>query len=321
MIFIDEPQPVALSDYEAAINAMTAHLKNLPGLLSVYQIGGFGAPGISDIDMVAVFEDGFSTQADPQAYLTGHPRYLFCHQLFGTSRSFFNESRLYTSFHNYRLLHGEELRDDVPELDSQTENLMQKQLAHEFLIRMWINMIVERGYGVYKVRNLLLQGNGLRYDLEFLKANPKDFSACLDTIMKWRACWFENRPKNGEIAELYATLYETLKDFFTTHFETETLYLPDLEHYKLGRNITLKQGKDFADSKSGFTLPWMPKKLARKVLSLQSRYVQFDATMPFTSETIPEHIERSFDYTRRAWGYNRQNLPYYMPLTSSLVLQ
>jgi hypothetical protein len=321
MIFIDEPQPVALNDYTMAVDSMTEHLKTLPGLLSVYQIGGFGAPGISDIDMVAVFEDGYSTQADPQADLRGNPRYLFCHQLFGTSRAFFNESRLYTSFHNYRLLHGEELRDGAPTPDAATEAMMQRQLAHEFLIRMWINMIVERGYGVYKVRNLLLQGNGLRYDLEFLNANPKRFSACLDTIMKWRACWFEARPKNSEIAALYQSLYEELKAFFTAHFETETLFLPDLETYKLGRNITLNEGSEFSDSKSGITTPWMPKKFARKVLSLQSRYVQFEATLPFTSENTPEHIKRSFDYTRRAWQYNRKNLPFYMPLTSSLVLQ
>jgi len=139
--------------------------------------------------------------------------------------------------------------------------------------------------------------------------------------MKWRACWFDERPKNSEIAELYQSLYVELKAFFTAHFETETLFLPRLENYKLGRNISFKKGPIFSDSKSGLTTPWMPKKLARKVLSLQSRYVQFEATLPFTGENTPEHIERSFDYTRRAWHYNRQNLPFFMPLTSSLVLQ
>jgi len=321
MIFIDEPKFVALSGYEIAVNAMTNYLSALPGLLCVYQIGGFGAPGISDIDMVAVFEDGTAFTADPQSELSGVPRYLFAHQLFGTSKSLFHESQKYTAFHNYKLLWGEEQRTSDVALDAGVQHLMKQQLAMEYLVRMWVNMIVEKTYAVHKVRNLLLQGNGLTYDLEFLQVKPAGLSKCLETILNWRAQWFDTRPDNKRIGNLYTSLFNELQGFLNQQLKDTPLYLPDMTQYLLGKNIALHEAPALGFNYSGFRLPWMPESQARKIMSVLSRVSRFTVNLPFKNSDIPTHITQSFDYTRRAQNYNRENLPYFMPLTSSLVLQ
>lgn len=80
--FRDEPVYYPEERYDAAREAYTQRISELPGVVSVYQMGGVSAPGISDLDLIAVL-DGMTTPAEAPAYGTGMmpagDRYIFFH--------------------------------------------------------------------------------------------------------------------------------------------------------------------------------------------------------------------------------------------------
>ena len=70
LTFIDYPKFVPRAEYDKAIDRMVEKLKKIQGIVSVYQIGSINDPGISDIDLVAVFEDKISCNIDPRDNLS-----------------------------------------------------------------------------------------------------------------------------------------------------------------------------------------------------------------------------------------------------------
>ena len=113
MKLIEYPKKSDLSCYEQAITRVTDQLMQADtGCVAVYQVGGVGSPGISDIDLVAVFADETEFQINPISQLPENLKYLFSHNLFGSSKSLFRESHQFTFFHNYKHLAGESLLEE-----------------------------------------------------------------------------------------------------------------------------------------------------------------------------------------------------------------
>ena len=98
MRVIDYPRRVTIVDYENAISRMVGQLVSMPGVTTVYQIGGVSNPGISDIDLVVVFEDGQRVSSDPCRGLNKSDSYLFAHGLFGINRGNFAEASRHSFF-------------------------------------------------------------------------------------------------------------------------------------------------------------------------------------------------------------------------------
>jgi hypothetical protein len=76
-IITDLPHRVIPTAYDNAIQKMAEWLMQFSEVLSVYQIGSVSQPGISDIDMVAVFKDDASFPAQPLEILNVHERQLW----------------------------------------------------------------------------------------------------------------------------------------------------------------------------------------------------------------------------------------------------
>lgn len=321
MRLIAEPRIASLSDYHTAIDHMTGKMMAQPGVAAVYQLGGLTSPGISDLDMLVVFEDDAGCELNPRAHLPAMSDYLFTHGLFGTSRSHFIESARHTFFHNLRLLDGEHVveRDDIVVGD----DAMKRQWAREFLVRMLVNMEVEHQFSTLNVRNLLLQGKALIYDLEFLNADDPEFSTLLETILDWRARWFDRRPADAEVKSLVREMRMRLQKFLDSDLTTKNFFLPHNSELRLGRNIFLHQGENVAIQRKGIRLPNLPlpARSVRKLIALQHRLNTFHLTVPHAAQSVPEAIATSFDYRQRVMLYNEEHLPFFMPLTSSLVLR
>ena len=319
-MFIEEPKAATLADYQICIDQMVETVKKIDGVLAIYQIGGLSAPGISDIDIVVIFEDGIKYVGDPRQNQSPMSRYLFAHPLFGTSLSLFHESQKYTFFHNYRVLYGQDVHKQSPANRALDNEQMKKQLANEFLVRMLVNMSVEREYKIFKLRHLLLHGNALVYDLEFLNQHPKHLMDCLEKILDWRKIWFTDRPSNTDIKGLYDELWTALNAFLNAHLNVSPLYLPKQAQYKLARNIELRDSAVVTAKSRGLKLPCINAKFARKLIAISHRLNTFVINVPIQTDNIPAHISQSFDYGRQAHKYNQQHLPHFMPLTSSLVI-
>ena len=109
--FLPDDLPVrhAAADYSLAVEEMVARLSSIQEIVALYGIGGVGAPGISDLDMVAVVRDGATLALDPCSGLDASGRYLFIHTLYGASVSQFKAAQSFSFFRPYRLLYGEDL--------------------------------------------------------------------------------------------------------------------------------------------------------------------------------------------------------------------
>lgn len=318
MQLIEFPRSVPIEEYHAAIESVSSQLIRSDGCVSVYQIGGLSSPGISDIDLVAVYENERVCNLDPRRTLTSAQRYLFPHTVFAASRELFHESQRCVFFHNYRHLKG---ADILSEVSHASDDSMLHQSANEYLVRMYVNHMVERTFGVCKVRNMLLNAKALQYDIQFLGVEDSRLKSLISRIIDWRSNWFQSRPSDDEIKEWHKRFWTDFNSFLAIHFETSAFYLPETVH-RMGRSIEIRKGNPFQSGYRGFKFPWMPAKGARQSISLLHRIGKFTVQIPYESGgNVPSCISESFDYVRRAKTYNETNLPHFMPLTTSLALQ
>jgi hypothetical protein len=318
MRLLDLPRALDLSAYEAACSSVLAKLQNNLGVVSVYQIGGFSSPGISDIDLVTVFHEDATDFHDPRSDLKGNSAYLFTHGLFATTVKQFNEARLLTFFHNYRLLHGPELYQPTA-LTPSDEADLKTQIALEYLLRMFVSLSVEVSYRALKVRNLLLHAKALIYDCEFLRISGGALWEVIHAIVQRRNSWFKlTNPTNGledEVRSLHHELEKSLSDLLSS----ARLYLPQKEEFNLARHLLLVRGEKMTWSRRGFVPPrvlmWA---LGPRCTRLVNRVNRFTFSAPFVSSDYPPIIRRAFDLRSEMVARVRSRFPHYMPLATSL---
>ena len=320
MQLIEFPQAVPIDEYHTAIALVANRLMENAKCLAVYQVGGLSSPGISDIDLVAVYQDESACDDNPLGCLAKSHQYLFPHPVFATSKTLFEESQRCVFFHNYRHLRGEDLLSTIT-TSTPKDVASVRQSANEYLVRMYVNHLVERTFGVCKVRNLLLNAKALLYDVEFLQIKDERLVGLIQQVIDWRVRWFESRPTDCEIKYWHGEFWESLDAFLRLHFASNDFFLPSGIH-RIGRSIEIRQGNSFQGAYRGVTLPWMPARYARRLMSALHRVGKFTVQIPYEhGDKVPASIANSFDYVRRARTHNERNLPAFMPLTTSLTLQ
>jgi hypothetical protein len=320
MKFIDAPRYVPRESYASVVGAMADYLTKQPGIASIYQIGHVSTPGISDIDMVAVFADDASCAIEPRDILSDDGRYLFIHNLYGVSRSDFLVGQSYSFFHNYVHLWGEEIPQASCRLTPEEESFLKRQLALEYLVKMYIGMTVEQTYKIIKLRSLMLQVKGLLYDCDFLGITSGPFVDAIKHVVGTREKWFASQPRFEEIRIQCARLYEELARFLDCTLQTNTLFLPPMPPYRLSKNIRVHSGAKVQYRHLGFNMPSSLGFSGRKYFNLQHRFNRFDFEVPLESNSIPQVIQRQFDWQRGMQQNNRNRFPHFMALSSSLNL-
>jgi hypothetical protein len=98
--FCCEPASYPVDAYIEARDSYIKAVRKLPGLVSIYQMGGLAAPGISDIDLILVFDDevkglrrvnfGFDHLSPLERYLFMQSSpFLVCRSVFDQLHTFF----------------------------------------------------------------------------------------------------------------------------------------------------------------------------------------------------------------------------------------
>lgn len=317
--FIDHPTHVSREEYMQAIDKMTTRLRNLPGIISVYQIGSVSNPGISDIDMLVVVEDGIRCKNNPRDGLTTDYLYLFTHGLFGVSKSHFIESQKFTFFHNYKHLWGDKLPLHSPPPAKATTQAIKIQTALEYLLKMFISMTIEKTLRINKVRALLLQAKALIYDFELLGVSEHRIVELVTQIIEWRSSWFNKKIKNRQLQQWIDELYKELYAFLEQILNHEKFYITGHgNHFPIGNNIFLKKDNSFVFSHHGMVLPSCFGIIGKKYFNIQLRFNKFVFRLPFENENVPRELEGYFSYLAAMKKYNRKYLPHFQPLSSSL---
>jgi len=315
---IDYPHPVDESFYHESIKAMTQRLMETPGVKTVYQVGGVSSPGISDLDMVVVFNDGARVERNFLSGLKKEDRYLFIHNLYGISTNNFADAERFAFYHHYQLLGGEEVRS-YPKLNQQELEVLKIQIALEYMVKMHITLFLQERYHVLRMRDLLLHIKALQYDLEFIGDTAGLVNRHVLQVIEWRKKWFRETPAKREILEWWEGFYPGFNQLLAEKLKAHPFYLPPMKAYRVAGNVLMlpSEGK-FEPSQKGFILPGYFAFIGKKFFRLQNKLNRFQFTIPVQSEHIPGALEKKFRFEKKIVDYNREFLPFFLPVTSSL---
>lgn len=320
MKFTDYPVEVPMASYDAVIEKVLSALRDFPGLVAVYQIGGVTEPGISDVDLFAVFEHGRKCRREARHNLDKADRYMVMHSLFGASEQYWRELRTYTFFHNYQHLWGRELPVEPVSPGEEAIDALKRQIALEYLVKMYVNTVVENRYGICRVRSLLLHVKGLLYDLEFLGVNNGPLHELVTQVIAWRQCWFSDRIHETELLGWMQAFIVELEAFLREEFLRGPLYLPFSGPHALSRNLTLVPADEMAVEYKGISLPGVFGGLGRRYFNIQHRFNFFRFSVPAGRLDDSPVIAARFDFLQRMRAYNDRYIPHFSPAASSLQI-
>ena len=315
---VNWPQRRDVTDYQQAIERMRLRIEKLDGVVAIYQIGGLSAPGVSDIDMVVVWNDGAATDFQP---LDGADRYLFTHTLFAVTETSFRESQPFNLFHNYKLLFGKEVSVPIETADSD-RSLIKRQIALEYLVRMLVNNMVANHHRLLDVRSLLLQANAIRYDLDFLSVTSGSLFDSVSTIIDWRQSWVaaNELPSSKEFVQWYREFDHGLECLVEQESKEFPIHLPDKPSFRMGRNIDIERSEHVARKATGLKVPGALVQHNRFAKRLNNRLAKFRLDLPWDSDRIPETVLEMFKLNQRMKAETTAQMPAFFPLTSSLHL-
>jgi len=166
------PLPAHVDDYRRAASELEGRLRELPGLMALYQTGSVTAPGISDIDRVAVTAHGTSL---PPLWKRLHPRtrYLAMHSPFAVDIETFARHDVFASLEPLELVTGRDVpREDIPASDE--SDLV---LGTEGLVVALLKLVKQETTGRTKVRPMLCELNNVKRDLQLVRVQPGDAPA------------------------------------------------------------------------------------------------------------------------------------------------
>jgi hypothetical protein len=316
--FTDIPRFVSPEIYSLAIKRMVERLKTFPGVISIYQVGGVSTPGISDIDMLVVFQDGIKMQANPIEKLSSADKYLFTHNLFGTSESLLSELEQYTYFANYRFLSGRELDLKSLHINAEEEKILKKQIALEYLVKAFITSSVEHSYHTIKLRNLFLHAKALLIDLSFLNIESGNLVETTREIMHARNYWFNHALSHKNLNYLAQQYHNSLVEELPVILKREKFYLLPEADFQISRNIKLKPAMELSVSHSGVFFPKSFMKVHHKLPKLLNKMNQFVFHIPAHQTAIPPIVAKRFEYISTMVRYQKSSLPNFIPTAFGL---
>lgn len=320
MRLTDYPWLLTPQDYTSATKAMVEKLKQYIGVVSIYQIGGVSNPGISDVDLFVVFDDDIKCIQNPLDGLSPQQRYLFVHNVFGTTHAYFRKSQVYDFFHDYKLIHGRDLPLGEGKLPEEQRGAVNVQAALEYLVKMYVNMTIERTYGILRVRGLLLLAKAIKYDLEYLKMDTGAASDLIGQIVHWRNTWFAERISAESLTEWHDKFYAALREVIENGIAQHGFFIPTWSDLRIAANMTLVLARTIGYRHRGVCLPSALGWLGRKYYNIQHRMNRFVFEVPFVTADIPVPVLERHNFITEMCLHNSRHIPSFVPAPYGLPL-
>lgn len=309
---IDKPRYFPIEAYDKLIDKIVSRLSKQRCIKSIYQIGSISTPGISDIDLVCVFEDGAVFKEDIRKSLNKDEKYLLCHNLFGMYESNFIEAQKYTFFHNYKLLYGYNYN-----IESLNNDELKHQIAMEFLTRFLFTLTSQIKLNVIKTRSLLLQVKALLYDLEFLGIHSGSFYNTIQDIINLRNEWFVAKKREIHFLDAITLLYKQLLGFLNK--APNKLYLPEQNIYYIPPNVYFSTGVKTTIKVEGLNLSFLSHIIRnRRFFNASNRLVKFNYKLNYVSYKQSIFLTNKNNYENVCSEINKKKIPNFMVLKSPL---
>ncbi|MBP6335281.1 MAG: hypothetical protein KA444_07390 [Bacteroidia bacterium] len=316
---IDKPVFVEESVYRRILENVVRKLSKLQNVVAIFQIGGTSSPGISDLDLVVVFKDNTDCNFNLHSELSPEEKYLFIHKLYGCSASFFKQSERFSFFHNFSLKSGLDIHIPVKENSSHPEKI-KVQFALEYMLKMYANVMLQKTYGILQVRSLLLHGKALDYDLTFLGITTGELKESVQELLEIRSSWFTEKNNLQNLEDWFEDFCNIYPKELSVILHKHVLYLQGKTPFRIAKNISLDLAASISTHHKGRILPTFPVSfLGKKYFRLQNKFNKFTLNAPFETDNFSPEIRSYFDFVNQHRNYNRQHLPNFYPLTSSLL--
>ncbi|MEO0311091.1 MAG: hypothetical protein RIQ89_748 [Bacteroidota bacterium] len=320
MRLIEFPKFYSRDFYESSVALMVDRLKKFDSVVAVYQIGSVSVPGISDLDMVVVFEDGKNCNFNPLSVLSESERYLFIHSLFGINKSHFAHLNNYQLQINYNLCYGAAIDWNENRLSEADAELLKTQIALEYLVKNYITSEVQSINKLIKVRSLLLEVNALKYDFQLLNITTHPLLSLVNELIEWRKTWFESNPSKIEIKNWVTNYFAELKDFIIAILNDHSLFNDTHLPIKFSNAIKVHTGNSIKFKFSGlspFYIPGVNEKLIYKAFQ---KFNKYEFQIPLQKVERDDIIKSRFQFLRLLQADAARHFPYFQPLTSVMPL-
>ncbi len=315
----DIPQFIDGTKYQKILKNVVRTLSGLKGVEAVYQIGGISTPGVSDLDLVVVFTNDFRCDFDLHQHLSSTEKYLFIHRLYGCPVSYFQESSLYSFFHNFSLVAGEEIIRK-PAADMKSESLIRIQTAMEYMLKFYVNIILQKEYGILQVRSLLLHGKALLFDLSYLSLTDPVLDQLMQDLMEIRTNWFRLDQKKKRLSSWFNRFAEIYPAILNECMNKYGFFLMNNGRLSVSGNIVLQKSDTLTYRREGISFPSFPVRMfGKRYYRLQNRFNKFTILTPFREDNMPGALKQYFAFRESHRIYNAKYLPKFMTLTSSLL--
>lgn len=314
--FIDRPVHIPRSFYDEAVEHLIRNCSMLPGLLSIYRFGKVNAPGISDLDILFVFEEGCYCPMNGLESLPDKFGSLFTHGIMAMGENEFEDNFRFTIWSTANCIWGKEMTRSV-ERSEEEEAILKRQTAVEFLMANYIDFVVQSSYGVFKLRSFLQHMKGLAYDMDLLEVHESPLHPLIDQLRNMAADWFENKPTDDEIRDWIESFSAVFPSELDKILAKHPLMLPEGDRYTIASNMILQPGERIGFVHDGWQLPLAFSILGKSYFKLLHRTNRFLFTCPVYHEQDSFLAER-FQFLRRMKAYNREHLPRFMTMTPSI---
>ena len=301
--FFNIPKKCENKDYSYCINHLIKKYSKTEGLNAIYEWGDVSQPGISDLDIVLVFDKNpkplpllkrsFFFNSSKIRYLAGHP-FIFI------DKGSFEDIRYVYHNTNFKLLHGEKIR--IKGITKKEEYYAKISLLNDLIIRHYPRDFFEQQANKsINVRDTLLRLNSIKYTVMTFGSITKekhDWNNFINNVMKLRQKWFKNRDYNG-LVELNSGAIKVSMDIIGRF--REFLLKNNLAKIISGNAA----GYNGIKNRSIFILDWSPEKGLSRMMDMVKNNEKYCSILPL--ELYPQLIEYS-KYNGGISSYIRKNI-------------
>ena len=315
---IERPVKIPIDNYDNLIDKLVNQLKKDNSIHSIFQVGSIKDPGISDLDLFCVFNNGSQNKKDYRGSLSSAEKQILTHNIFALSIKDAPKWLLYNQLSNYRLLHG---CQNIFESSNgiKLDNEIKYQIALEYLLKMYIALHVQITYGIVKLRSFLLEAKAIAFDLELLGINSGSLHDMVCQIIKIRNEWYAADITDQKLCQLFIKFFKELEDLLIEQLATFNFNLPNNEIF-LSNNLKLSRGSRLKKSHYGYVFHKNLSFFGRKYFNLLNRFNNFEYEVNFSVPPNGSKISKRFLLNKKIYMKNLVSFPHFIAPISSLRL-
>ena len=317
---INRPVIASHSDYQQVFDVIFSELNKSDSIKCIGTFGNINKPGISDIDIIVIFKTGTNYNVDLISILPSNLKQLFTHGLMALNEDHFKQNEKYTFWDNFKLISGELPAKSNSVLEFNEADVLKKQTALEFMIANYIDLKIQKCYGIIKLRDLLQHTKGLKYDLDYLGIKENELSTYVQEIQAWISDWFIKTPKDQEIIKWFKKFEADYERIIIEILSKYKFYLPTLDSYNYSKNNKLTTGSKLSFHRNGILLPsFMSSILDKKYIRIQNNLNKFTFEIPFETKNTPQILNERISFFGEMKKHNINHYPKFASLIPGLI--